>query len=104
MSSSTVAKPFSKLKRVRSLDELRTRGVQAVSAYRERKHMPQVPTDEEFAPLLDNSFFGSTPIIAESIWQRFFNQGEESFFPPLRRSRLAGKEFKEIFGSQVAGR
>lgn len=104
MSASPVARPLDKLKRIRSWDELRTRGVQAVSAYREQKRVPHVPDDAKFLSLIDAAQFGKRPIIAESLWQRFFKHGERSFFPSLTGASLVGRHFRQVFGEAAAKR
>ena len=46
-----------KIKNIRSLDEIVTRGGQAISAYREqRRGGNSLPTDEEFAALIQRDF------------------------------------------------
>lgn len=95
-------KPLEKLKRIRSWDELRTRGAQAATAFREQLRVPQLPTDDELMAFIDKTHFGSTPIIAESIWQRFFKNGEKSFFPSMQNASLIGPRFREIVGDNAA--
>lgn len=97
-----MANPLEKLKKIRSWDEIRTRGGQAFSIYREQKRGTRVPSDEEFVALIEAGQFRGSPIIAESLWQRFFRHGERSFFPSLKKPLTAGKKFKEVFGDEVA--
>ena len=81
-----MANPLNKIKKIRSLDEILTRGGQAISVYREQRSGGRgLPTDEEFARLMDPSQFGSAPIIAESLWQKFYKNGEHDFFPTFRQ-------------------
>ncbi|MBK8302176.1 MAG: hypothetical protein IPK98_01695 [Chloracidobacterium sp.] len=44
MAVEAMAKPLEKLKKIRSWDEIRTRGGQAISVYREQRRRSQVPT------------------------------------------------------------
>ncbi len=97
-----MAKPLEKLKKIRSWDEIRTRGGQAFSVYREQKRGLHVPTDEEFINLVDANQFGKAPIIAESLWQKFYKNGEESFFPSFKHPVKTAVQFREIFGEASA--
>ena len=77
---------FDKIKNIRSLDEIVTRGGQAISAYREqRRGGNSLPTDEEFAALIERASFGDGPVMAESLWQAFFRNGNQNFFPVFRK-------------------
>lgn len=97
---------FEKFRKIRSLDEVLTRGSQAISAFREqRKGGAAVPGDEEFIRLVDRAEFGAAPVIAETLWSRFFRNGSEKFFPSFRdqhatiaafRARFAQKEVRRI--------
>lgn len=90
---------FEKLRRIRSLDEVITRGGQAISAYREqRKGGIDVPTDDEFIRLVDRDQFGSVPILAETLWHRFFRNGAEKFFPSFRDPASTTAAFESRFG------
>lgn len=74
---------FSDIKKLRgrSIGELFSRSGQAVSAYSETIGLgPHLPTDDEFKRLIDASQFGRSPIIAESIWQKFYNNADKRFF------------------------
>lgn len=102
MTVGSMAKPFEKLKKLRSWDEIKTRGGQALSVYREQKNGASIPTDEELVSLLDRESFGSSPIIPESIWQRFYKGGERSFFQSLKKPHLAGQNYRRLFGGSRA--
>jgi len=105
MTTGTVASRLEKLKRIRSLDEVITRGAQTLSAYREqRRGVPAVPTDEEFVKLIDISHFGKPPIIAENLWQKFYKNGAKCFFPTFRDPESSAARYKEIFGDETADR
>jgi len=74
---------FAKIKKIRgrSIGELFSRSGQAVSAYSETIGFgTKLPTDEEFKRLVDASQFGRSPIIAESLWQKFYKNADERFF------------------------
>ncbi|MFZ1699212.1 MAG: alginate lyase family protein [Pyrinomonadaceae bacterium] len=96
-----MAKPLRKIKKIRSLDEIFTRGGQAYSVYREQRRAGAVPTDKEFVRLIDASQFGSAPVIAETIWQRFFNNAEESFFPSFAEREETIEAFRRTFGPEA---
>jgi hypothetical protein len=94
-----VAKQLGKIKKLRSLDEILTRGGQAISAYREqRRGGTGIPTDEEFVRLIDVGHFGTAPIIAETLWQKFYKNGEERFFPTFNDAEGSVAAFRETFG------
>lgn len=98
-----MAKPLDKLKKIRSLDEILTRGGQAISVYREqRRGGTPLPTDEEFYRLINKNGFGSAPVIPETLWQKFYKNGEQSFFPPFRDAQQSAAAFREAFGDQNA--
>ncbi|HEX3102470.1 MAG TPA: heparinase II/III family protein, partial [Pyrinomonadaceae bacterium] len=97
-----MANPLEKLKKIRSWDEIRTRGGQAFSVYREQKHGRQVPTDEEFLSLIDAAQFGKAPIIAESLWQKFYKNGDEAFFPSFKEAHESRATFTEAFSPVAA--
>ena len=94
-----MANPLEKLKKIRSWDEIRTRSGQAFSVYREQKRCRQVPTDGEFVRLIDASQFGKSPIIAESLWQKFFMNGDEAFFPSFKQPAATAEAFTASFGT-----
>src|SRR4051794_9693701 len=90
--------PLDKMIRIRSLGEVMTRGGQAISAYRDQRGAePQLPTDEEFEALMDPQQFASAPVIAESLWQKFYSNGEKLFFPTFETQRASTAVFKETF-------
>ncbi len=94
-----MGKPLEKMKRIRSLDEILTRGGQAFTAYRDQMFGgTDVPSDEEFVRLIDAEQFGKAPIIAESLWQKFYKNGDKRFFAPLREAEASAQTFRELFG------
>ncbi|QQS33833.1 MAG: alginate lyase family protein [Acidobacteriota bacterium] len=79
-----MSRPFEKIKKIRSLDEVITRGGQVISAYAENRFGESGSmSNEEFIKRIDAGYFGRSPIIAESLWQRFFENGEKVFFPSI---------------------
>jgi hypothetical protein len=100
MTVGSMAKPLEKLKKLRSWDEIKTRGGQALSAYREQKKGAGAPTDEEFSALIDASVLGGSPVIAESLWQKFYQHGEKAFFRSLNEPHLAAKHYRQLFGDK----
>ena len=103
MAVEAMANPLEKLKKIRSWDEIRTRGGQAFSAYREQKlGGREVPSDEEFFSLIDATQFGTAPIIAESLWQKFYKNSEESFFLSFKNRQDSAEAFSITFGLGAA--
>lgn len=102
MTGIAMANPLRKIKKIRSLDEVLTRGGQAISAYREqRRGKWEMPTDEEFVRLVDPAQFGDTPIIAETLWRRFYQNGKEHFFASFRDLEMSKSLFCETFGQKA---
>lgn len=100
MAAAAMANPIDKLKKIRSWDEIRTRGSQAVSAYTEKFGFGgHVPTDQELTRLVDRQQFGDSPVIAESIWLRFYSNADERFFPVfqnrIKSARYFGEKYQE---------
>lgn len=101
MAVEAMAKPLEKLKKIRSWDEIRTRGGQAFSVFREQKRIPQVPTDWELVELIDAAKFGSAPIISETLWQKFYKNGETGFFPAFADLEQTSASFRSTFGESA---
>lgn len=78
--------PFKALKKIRQIgfDELRTRGTQLVSAYRDRLTGVEVPDRTEFFRLLDDDSRLEAHNSADSIRQLFFENSRERFFASMR--------------------
>lgn len=101
MTVGTMAKPLDKFKKIRSLDEVLTRGGQALNVYREQRSGGcETPTDAEFVKLIDEAQFAGTPIIAETLWQKFFNNGSEKFFLSFKQPDASIEAFKATFGER----
>lgn len=100
MTVRSMAKPLDKFKKIRSLDEVLTRSGQALSAYREqRSGGGQIPSDSEFIKLIDPTTFGSSPVIAETLWQRFYANGTDKFFLSFKQPEISARSFKKEFGA-----
>ncbi len=78
--------PFKALKKIRTIgfDELRTRGTQLVTAYRDRLTGVEVPDRTEFFRLLDDDSRLDVRNSADSIRQLFFENSRECFFASMR--------------------
>ncbi len=102
MAVEIMGNPLGKVKQMRSLDEILTRGGQAFSVFREQRlGGMDLPSDEEFVRLIDAEQFGKAPIIAESLWQKFFKNGEEHFFAPFSDAKNSTTLFRGIFGDRL---
>ena len=99
----TMALPLNRIKKIRSLNEILTRSGQAVSAYREqRRGGNEIPSDEEFFGQMEVSQFGKTPIVSETLWQKFYNNGRDHFFPSCQDPKRSVEQFRSLFpGSAV---
>ncbi|MEP6946329.1 MAG: alginate lyase family protein [Acidobacteriota bacterium] len=100
MGLGTMTNPIDKLKKIRSWDEIRTRGSQAVSAYREKiSATGNEPTDEQFAELLDRNVIVLGPVTPESIWYHFYTNADRHFFASTRDRDVAAPAFRASFPS-----
>src|SRR5688572_6380842 len=98
----SMAIPLNKIKKIRSLNEILTRGGQAVSAFKEqRRGGTEIPSDQEFFGHIEATQFGSTPIIAETLWQKFYKNGHEHFFPTFQQPKQSAALFKSTFGESA---
>ncbi len=96
--------PLDKIKRIRSLDEILTRGGQALAVYREQRRGSIVPSDEEFLRHIDPAVFGTGTINAETMWQRFFRNADDHFFRSFKRPDEAVAAFTAVFGKGTQAR
>ena len=103
MNVETMANPLGKIKKVNSLDEFLTRGGQVLHAFREQRRAGSVPSDKEFVREVNAEYFGSAPVIAESLWKAFYKNGDAKFFPAFRRPQQSAGGFREQFGDERAG-
>ena len=99
-----MTKPLDKIKKIRSLDEILTRGGQAISVYREQRRGGQMPTDKEFVRLIDAHQFDKAPIIAESIWRKFYAAGDKRFFTSFKDQTESVAAFTKTFGGDAVNR
>jgi hypothetical protein len=100
-----MSRPFEKIKKLRSFDEILTRGGQLVSAYAENRFGENGSmSDEELVKRIDPGYFGRSPVISESLWQRFFVNGEKTFFPSVAARGNPIANMSSVIGSnQAAG-
>lgn len=90
--------PIDKLKKIRSWDEIRTRGSQAVSAYREKIGFAgNEPTDEEFLGLLDRDVIILDPVTPESIWYHFYTNADSHFYASMHDHDSSARAFRAAF-------
>lgn len=97
-----MTKPLKTLQKMRgrSLDELRTRGAQAVSAYREQmSHGRRLPSDDEFKKLLDTQVFGTVPVNDSGIKTLFFDNSDRRFFESFTGDIRS--DMRELLGDKV---
>jgi hypothetical protein len=101
----TMVNPLDKLRKIKgkSWEELRTRGGQAFSVYSEQIGLSgKMPTDAEFVELIDKTQFGKSPVIAESLWVKFFKNGDAHFFPSFSQKKETTGAFRQLFGEKSA--
>ncbi len=99
-----MAKPFNRLTKIRSLDEILTRSGQALSVFREQTRGSSIPTDDEFERLIDREFWGKGPAVAQTVRERFYASGEERFFASFRDSRISKTACRKEFGENTVSR
>ncbi len=80
----TMANPIDTLKKLkgRTWTEIRARGEQAFSAYTEQIGLSgKLPSQDEFLQLVDRSAFEGKKITAETLFEKFYENADERFFP-----------------------
>ncbi len=93
-----MTRPIEKFRSIRSWDELRTRGTQAVTAYGEKFGLNgQVPTDDEFFRLLDPERTDLANATEEGIWLEFFENSTRHFFASFRDLGASMEVFRSAF-------
>lgn len=105
MSTSPISKPIKVLRKIRgrSVGELISRGGQAVSAYSDQIGLgTKLPTDDEFKKLVDAAQFGRSPIIGESLWQKFYKNADDQFFRSFVGDTAAN--FRSAVGESVCAK
>ncbi len=86
----------------RSLEEIRTRGGQVVSAYSEQIGISgKVPTDKELHQLIDTSSFEDKNLTPQIIFDKFFENSKESFFPSFFAKDKTIESFSENFDDET---
>lgn len=104
MAVDIIPSPLKEIGKIRgkSLGELLSRAGQAYRAYREQKGLGEMlPTDEDLEQIVDRSQFGTAPIIAESLWQKFYANADKHFFRPFAHPAESMEAFRETFGSET---
>lgn len=99
-----MANPIETLRKLkgRSLREIRVRGEQALAARTEQIGLSgKLPTDAEFAGLIDKSAFAGENFSAESLRAKFYEIGENSFFQSFARREKTLEIFRAEFGGIV---
>ena len=102
MSVEIMSNPLETIKKLksRSWKEIRTRGEQAFSAKSEQIGLSgKLPTDEEFWKLLDKSRFDTAEISisVETIYEKFRENSELSFFSAFRHKEKTLETFRRFF-------
>jgi hypothetical protein len=87
----------------RSLDELRTRGAQALNAQAERRGLSaltRVPSDAAFFKLLDQERVGPSQLSAERLLEHFRARTSPSFFAAFADREETLRELRRRFGAR----
>lgn len=95
--------PLETIKKIKgkSWTEIRTRGEQEIAARTDQIGLSgKLPSDEEFAELVDESFFGREDVAAEDLFDKFFEDAEYNFFPSFRQKEQTLELFREMFGEK----
>ena len=95
-----MVKALNRLTKIRSLDELVTRGGQAISALREQARGSEIPTDQDFEGLIDRSYLEGRPATDHSLRDSFFASGHSTFFPVFEDQRRSTDRFRREFGDE----
>ncbi len=99
-----MAKPLNSFKKIRSLDEILTRGSQAISVFREQKRGSNIPTDDEFFHHFERSVWGKGPVSVKAFRERFYSWGHEHFLKAFQDRKRSSAEFRETFGDVTAAK
>lgn len=96
-----MANPIDTLRKLkgRSLKEIRVRSEQAIIARSEQIGLSgKLPTNEEFATLIDKSFLGGENASPERLMTEFFEQSKTSFFQSFPEKEETLELFRRKFG------
>ena len=97
--------PLDKIKKLkgRSWSEIRTRGKQTISSYSEQMGFGgKLPTDDQLRSLVVKSEFVESAITSEVLLKKFYEKGNNNFFPSLLEKEKTIDGFKSAFGDQTA--
>lgn len=96
--------PLDGLKKIkgRSWGELRTRGEQVFSAKSEQIGLSgKLPTAAEFRRLIDKKSIGRE-VSAQHLFEKFYENGSDCFFPAFRETDATIAAFRKHFGEKSA--
>ena len=99
-----LATPLQKIKKLRgrSLDEIRQRGGQVLSAYGEQLGLTGgLPTDEEFSKLLNAELFDRSVPSAEQLLESFGSWRGAQFFASFDDRPASIRSFRQNFGDEA---
>ena len=97
--------PIDQLKKIKgkSWTEIRTRGEQALSGYKEQFGLSgKLPSDEEFTQLIEKSHFGGETPTMEILFAKFCEDAQFGFFPAFRETEKTLETFRRTFGEKSA--
>ncbi len=99
-----MANPLDKIKKIKgkSWREIKSRGEQAIIARADRFGLSgNLPTDEEFVGLVDESFFFAGNVTPENTFEKFFEDAEYNFFPSFRQKEQTIEFFRAAYGENA---
>jgi hypothetical protein len=98
--------PLNTLKKLKgkSLEEIRTRSEQALSAYTEQIGIGgKLPTDEQLYQLTDHSKFDpATKLSSKALFSKFYQESRTGFFPSMAVRQETIKSFRTNFDDEAA--
>ena len=84
------------------MQEIRTRGGQAISARTEQIGFGnKLPTEAELPQLVDAAAFGAEEITAENLYEKFYEDAQFNFFSAFRQKEQILEIFKDQFGESA---
>ncbi len=95
----TMANPIDTLKKLkgRTWTEIRARGEQALSAYTEQIGLSgKLPSDSELLQLVDKTYFNGAKLTKELLFEKFYENADESFFPSFRDKAKTVELFRKF--------
>ncbi len=95
MRAGTMANPTETLTKINGESRIKARGEQP-------EHGGKLPSDEEFAGLLDKSRFETGNVSAEILFEKFYRNAESAFFQSFRDREKTLLSFRRNFGEKSA--